>query len=135
MAVQSTKMGPGQLSFGTAGTLKEFGVSIKNAVLEPSASDGEVIKVLNGDEIVDEGEETWVLKGTVLQGYEADSLIAWCKTNSGTTLPFTFKPSSAKVLKAAGNVLIRSIAMGGDVNSRATSDFSFKATNVAITTA
>lgn len=134
MAVQSHKLGPGQLSLGAAGSLKEFGAAVTNTVLEPSASDGDVIKVLSGEELVDEGEETWILKGTLLQSYDNASLLKWCFDNSGTTLPFTFKPATSQLLKATGKVLVRAVAIGGDVNTRAKSDFSFKATEVTLST-
>ena len=66
MAVKSHKLGPGLLTFGSAGSAKEFGAAVTNAVLEPSASDGDTITVLSGDELTDDGEEAWVLKGSVL---------------------------------------------------------------------
>lgn len=134
MPVLSHKLGPGQLTLGAAGSAKEFGAAVTNTVLEPSASDGEVIKVLSGDELVDAGEETWILKGSLLQSYDADSLLAWCFTNSGETLAFSFTPANGQPLKATGKVLVRAVAIGGDVNARAKSDFSFKATEVAIST-
>ena len=135
MTVQSHKLGPGLLTFGTAGTAKEFGAAVTNTVLEPSASGGEVLKVLSGDELVDEGEETWVLKGSILQSYDAASLLKWCFDNSGTTLPFVFTPRADEDLSVTGDVLVRAVAVGGDINARAKSDFSFKATNVNMTTA
>lgn len=135
MPVSSHKLGPGNLSFGAAGSLKEFGVALTKAELTPEADDGETITVLSGDELIEEGEETWTLSGSVYQAYDATSLILWCNQNSGETMPFTFRPAAGQALKATGNVLIRSIKMGGDVKARNQSEFTFKATDVTIAAA
>ncbi|NHB85210.1 hypothetical protein G7085_12830 [Tessaracoccus sp. HDW20] len=132
MTISSHKLGPGQLSIGAIGSLKEFGVALTKGQLTPEADDGETITVLSGEELIEEGEETWTLEGSVFQSYDADSLILWCNENSGQTLPFTFKPATAQALEAAGKVLVRSIAIGGDVKARNQSDFKFKATDVVL---
>lgn len=132
MAVSSHKLGPGRLTIGEVGTETEFGTAIRSCILTPEAEDGDTLVVLSGDEVTDSGDETWTLEGTVLQSYDAKSLILWCNQNSGKTLPFTFIPSTEYGLNATGNVAIRSIALGGDVRERNTSDFSFKATSVVI---
>ena len=132
MPVVTHQLGPGQLTFGTAGTAKEFGAAVKSCRLTPEASDGETISVLSGDEFVDAGAETWTLEGTIFQSYDAQSLLLWANTNSGNTMPFTFIPATGQKVKAAGNVLIRSLSVGGDVKTRNTSDFKFKATSVVL---
>lgn len=134
MAISSHKLGPGTLSLGAVGSTKEFGVALTKATLTPEADDGDTIVVLSGDELIEEGEETWTLEGSVYQAYDADSLIVWCNTHSGETLPFTFRPSTDQPLKATGKVLVRSIAIGGDVKTRNQSEFTFKATDVALST-
>jgi len=133
MAVKSHQLGPGQLSIGAVGSTQEFGTAVRSATLTPEADDGDVITVLTGDELADAGDETWTLEGSVLQSYDKDSLILWCNQNTGKELDFTFIPRKGEALKATGKVLVRSIAMGGDVKTRNESDFEFKATNVKFT--
>lgn len=131
-AINAHKLGPGHLTFGEAGSAKEFGIALTAAEVVPDAKDAEVFEVLSGDEVVDEGEETWTLQGSVFQSYDADSLILWCNQNSGSNLPFTFVPVDGQALQAKGTALIRSIRLGGDVKVRNKSDFKFQATNVVI---
>lgn len=132
MAVKSNKLGPGRLTFGAVGSSSEWGTSISNARVVPEAGDGEVITVLSGDEIVDAEDETWKLEGTVYQAYDAESLLVWANTNTGTEQEFVFVPDDSNVLKVTGRALVRSLAIGGDVKARNTSDFSFKAVDVVI---
>lgn len=126
MAVESHKLGPGTLSLGETGSAREFGAACRNARVVPSASEGDTLVVLSGDETSDEGTETWTLEGTVLQAYDATTLLAWCAEHSGEDVPFTFKPNSDQVLEVTGTCKVRAVAVGGDVNTRATSDFNFK---------
>ena len=133
MSVSSHKLGPGTLSLGAAGSTKEFGAQLTKAALTPSSDDGETLYVLSGDELQDDGEETWTLDGSLLQSFAATSLLKWCFDNSGETVPFTFRPATAEALTCTGKVLVRELAVGGDVKKRNTSDFSFKATEVAMT--
>lgn len=135
MAVKTHKLGPGSLSLGAVADVREFGVALSSATLTPSASEGDTIAVLSGDEFIDDGEETWTLDGTLYQSYDEDSLIKWCFDNSGTTMPFTFVPSDEAALVATGSVLVRSIAMGGEVKTRNTSDFSFRVIDLELGTA
>lgn len=134
MAVASHKLGPGTLSLGAAGDAKEFGIALSSITLTPSATEGETLTVLSGDELLDDGEETWTLDGTVYQSYDAESIVKWCFDNSGTLIPFTFTPTSDQTLGATGKVMVRSIAIGGEVKTRNTSDFSWQALDVALTT-
>lgn len=126
MAVESHALGPGQLSIGEVGSLRQFGAAIKSATLTPSVEEGETIYVLSGEETTDEGKETWVLEGNVLQAYDLDSLIVWCAENTGEQLPFSYRARSDKPLTATGTLVVRSIAYGGEVKKRNESSFSFK---------
>lgn len=126
------RLGPGKLTFGATGSETEFGALVTNARAVPTANDGETINFLSGDEFIDSGDETWAIEGTLHQDYGPDSLALWAFENSGETVPFTFVPNNANALRVTGNVLVRSIQVGGDVKTRNTSDFSFPATNVDI---
>lgn len=126
MAVESHTLGPGQLTLGEVASEREFGTAIRNARVVPSATEGDTLVVLSGDETSDEGTETWTLEGTVLQSYDAQSLIKWCADNSGTDVPFTYVARNDEDLSVTGTVKVRAIAYGGDVKTRNTSDFNFK---------
>lgn len=132
MAVKSHRLGPGQLTFGDPGSPQEFGAALRNCRVVPTADDGDTIPVLSGDELFDVGEETWTLEGSILQSYDAESLLIWCNQNSGQEMTFTFKPINSEALEVTGTALIRSVQIGGDVKERNESDFSFRATDVEI---
>lgn len=126
MAIKSTKLGPGRLTFGETGTPTEFGSQITNARIEPSYDSEDPIPVLSGEELAGDETATYVLAGTFLQDYTGmSSLIVWCKENEGAVLPFTFVPSTDGGLQATGTVKIRAVTAGGDVKTRNTSDFEF----------
>lgn len=126
MAVSAQTLGPGQLTIGETGTLRQFGASVATCKLTPSVADGETIYVLDGSEAAEDDKETWTLEGTVYQTYDLQSLIKWCNDNAGEELPFTFRANNSETLTASGTTRVRSIAYGGDVKKKNTSDFAFK---------
>lgn len=126
MPIKSTKLGPGQLTFGETGSPTEFGSQITNARVEPSYDTEDPIPVLSGEELAGDETATYVLAGTFLQDYTSmTSLVVWCKENEGTDLPFTFIPSTAGGIQVKGTVKIRAVNVGGDVKTRNTADFEF----------
>lgn len=132
MAIKSNRLGPGTLVFGAPASPSEWGAQVTACTLTPRADEGDTITVLSGEELVDDGEETWTLEGTLLQSYDEESLLIWAHENSGTELEFEFTPVTGSALRCSGRALIRSVAVGGEVKTRNTSDFSFRATNVQI---
>lgn len=127
MAVKAHKLGPGLLTFGETGSPQEFGSQITNARIEPSVDEEDNIPVLSGEEVDGEETESWILAGSFLQDYSGiESTLVWCKTNSGTVLPFTFVPNAEEGLQIKGTVKVRAVQIGGDVKTKNTTDFEFK---------
>lgn len=124
MAASHT-LGPGTLTFGEHGSEQEFGGSVTTCTLTPEFDQGDNTPVLSGDTIAGELTETWTLGGEFLQSYDSESLLLWCKINSGKELPFVFKPRADQPLTASGIVTIRATPIGGDVKTRTTSGFEF----------
>lgn len=118
-------LGPGTLTLGETGSLRQFAAHTTAAALEPSYSDGDVLDLLDGSQEREGDEETWVLSGTVRQQLEADALEDWCLANAGKEVPFTFKPVNSVSKSYTGIARIRAIKIGGDVKTKNTSDFSF----------
>lgn len=119
-------LGPGLLTIGETGTLREFAGQCTAVSLEPSYSDGDVVPFLDGTEDREEDEETWTLSGTLQQQLIADALEDWCLENTGKTMPFTFTPVGDETDKHySGSVRVRAVTIGGDVKSKNTSDFEF----------
>lgn len=127
MAIKSSKLGPGLLTFGDTASPEEFGAQTTATAIEPEVDEGDDIDVLSGEVLSGDDEYTYNLTGTALQDYSGmTSWIVWCKENQGVELPFTFVPNNAEGLKVSGVVKIRAVKFGGDVKERNTSDFEFK---------
>lgn len=122
MATRASKLGPGRLTFGTAGSPTEFGSQVTKCTLEPS--DGDTVAVLDGGEVTD-GD--FKLTGEFYQDYASgmNSLIVWCKENAGKPMPFEFIPTTSEALGVKGQVTIAAVKFGGDIKKRNTTEFSF----------
>lgn len=118
-------LGPGTLTLGASGTLKEFSAHTTATSLEPSYSDGDAINLLDGSIEREQDEETWTLSGTIRQELTASALEDWCLTSAGTEMPFTFKPVNSVDKTYTGTVRVRAVTIGGSVKQKNTSDFEF----------
>ena len=126
MAVKKTKLGPGILTIGSAGSGKEFGGQVIKVSVEPDYSEGDVINVLSGDSDTTEGEFSGKLTAEFYQDYEKDSLIEFCWSNDGKAMPFEFMPSDSGVLTVKGEVRVRPVNIGGDVNKDNTTEIDWE---------
>lgn len=125
MPVKSDKLGPGTLTIGATGTAAQFAAQLTACSVEPSTDTEDPIPTLSGEEIEGDDTDTAELTGTVLQSYDADSLLLWAQDHRGDKLPFTFIPNNDSDLQVTGTVKIRRLRIGGDVKTRNTSDFTF----------
>lgn len=119
-------LGPGLLTLGEAGSLRQFAANTTATYLEPSYSDGDVVDFLDGSSDTEVDEETWTLQGTVRQDLTATGALEdWCLENAGQMVPFTFTPVADEGKSYTGQCKVRAIRIGGDVKAKNTSDFSF----------
>lgn len=128
MAIQSFKQGPGTLTFGVAGAQVASAQVTKCAVeADESVKTTDAIPVLSGEELPQQDDVSiaWKLTGSVIQDIQAAGLVAYTWDNAGAEVPFAFVPNTVEDREASGTVRIVPLALGGDVNQRNTSDFSF----------
>ncbi|MGO2091381.1 MAG: hypothetical protein ACTH34_05875 [Microbacterium gubbeenense] len=118
-------LGPGTLTLGATGDMRQFAAHTTATSLVPSYSDGDVLNLLDGSTETEVDEETWALKGTFRQQLETDAIEDWCLTNAGEEMTFTFTPVDSVSKSYTGTVKIRAVNIGGDVKTKNTSDFSF----------
>lgn len=118
-------LGPGTLTLGASGTLKEFAAHTTATALEPSYSDGDAIDMLDGSVEKEQDEETWTLTATIRQELTVDAIEDWCLENAGEEIPFTFKPNNSVTKTYSGTVRVRAVTIGGDVKAKNTSDLEF----------
>lgn len=126
MAVNTITMGPGSLTIGATTDLTNFTGQITSIRLVPSVDQGDSVMVLSGESVAGDRTESFTLEGTVFQDLGATtSTTEWLFTNRGETHVFEFIPSTAKGKKITGSLVVEAIEIGGDVNTKPTSDFSF----------
>jgi hypothetical protein len=122
---KASTLGPGSLKLGVTATAREFAAQLTNALLTPSVEADDDIPTLDGGIMPGLDTETWELSGTVLQDYELTSLEDWCFANKSLVVPFVFTPSNAGKRSYSGTCKVRPLAVGGEVKTRNTSDFTF----------
>lgn len=125
MTVKASRLGPGHLTLGAAGSLQEFGSQVTKMELAPEYDDGDIVTVLSGEELAEDDAESWKLSGEFYQEHSMTGLVAWCKANSGQVLPFTFIPEDDADFKVTGTCKVRAVKLGGEVKKRNTTEFEF----------
>lgn len=130
MAVVESKLKTGSLKLGTApGT--EYGCQETNVRITPEHNeDGDQQETLCGDVLTAVTTTTWTLNGTAIQDWDAagaQSIVQYSWAHDGETVPFVWKPN-AGATSFSGNVTIRALELGGDVNTRITTDFAWPMT-------
>jgi hypothetical protein len=122
MATVSQKLGPGLLEFILSGTTKTFSGQVTNCRIE--FPDSDAVSVLDGGELVD---DSYTLAGTLLQDYTITGYLNFFLTHRGAKASWKFVPNTAMEdgTVYSGECNLKALNIGGDVKSRATSDFSF----------
>jgi hypothetical protein len=125
MPIQSYTVGPGSLVFGDPGTPEEMAAQITKCSVVPSVDVGDDTPVLSGE--VDPGERTYtyVLSGEFLQDITETGISTWTYENAGVALPFIYVPNDAKARHISGTVIVDPTTIGGDVKTKAKSEFEF----------
>lgn len=132
MAVKSYKLGPGTLTLGAAPL--DVSGQVRSCRVNPSenVTTTEAVPVLTGEELPAEDEVTYTstLEVTLLQDLTAAGIVDYSWTNAGDEVPFSFVPSTVEGREVSGTVRVVPIAIGGDVRTRPTSDFTWTITDV-----
>lgn len=126
MAVNTITVGAGSLTIGATTALVNFSGQVTACRLVPSVDQGDNIAVLSGESVAGDRTESWTLEGTVLQDFgTASGTTEKLFTMRGQTHVFEFIPNTAKGKKITGSLVVEAIEIGGDVNTKPTSDFTF----------
>lgn len=125
MAVNSYTVGPGSLIFGEVGSPEEMAAQITKASVVPSVETEDDTPVLSGE--VDPGERTYtyVLSGEFLQDIKATGISVYTYDHAGEELPFIYVPNNDEARSISGTVIIDPTTVGGDVKTKAKSEFEF----------
>ena len=130
--ITESRVRKGSLTFGgegggTAGTGTVFACQATSVKVTPSYDDdGDAVETLCGDTIPQGKKEKWTLNGTSIQDFDdPEGFLAYCYENSLTTVAFEWTPNDVTALTWSGEVVIRALEEGGDVNARLTTDWEF----------
>jgi hypothetical protein len=124
MPVKAYKVGPGELTFGTAGTLVDFTAQVTEAAVDWSEDVEDDVPTLDGGQLDGEATYTASLSGTFVQDLTAGTgVVPWSWTNKGARVPFSYTPNNDEDAAFTGVVRVAPLKAGGAVKSKPTSDF------------
>ena len=130
--ITESRVRKGTLTFGASGGGTDpdgtaFACQASSIKVTPSYDDdGDAVETLCGDEIPAGKKETWTLNGTSIQDFDDPTgFLSYCFDNSLQTVAFEWAPNVEGAPTWAGNVVIKALEEGGDVNARLTTDWEF----------
>ena len=130
--ITESRVRKGTLTFGgsgggTAPDGTAFACQASSIKVTPSYNDdGDAVETLCGDEIPAGKKVSWTLNGTSIQDFDdPEGFLAYCFTNSLVSVAFEWAPNIEGAPTWSGEVVIRALEEGGDVNARLTTDWEF----------
>lgn len=119
---------------GTPGTA--FACQASTIKCTPSYDDdGDAVETLCGDKIPAGKKESWTLNGTSIQDFDdPDGFLAYCYDHSLESVAFEWQPNVVGAPTITGTVVIRALELGGDVNTRLTTDWEWDISGRALLT-
>lgn len=129
MPITESKVKAGVLTLGVApGT--DFSCQPTNIRITPAVeSTGDPVETLCGETLAGSNKTNWVLQGTSIQDFtDPAGFQIYLFENDNTEVPFTWQPNGLTGPGWSGNCTLHAVEIGGDVNVRITTDFSFEIT-------
>lgn len=130
MPIVQSRVKQGVLTFGAGPTPPpvDFSCQPTNIRLTPTTNAEDPVETLCGDTAAGTGSTTWALTGTAIQDFDDPAgFLMYAFDNNGDIVPFSWQPN-ADSGTWEGECTIQALEIGGDVNTRITTDFSFPLT-------
>jgi len=125
MPITSSRVKEGSLKLGPIATAVDFSCQPSNIRLTPTTETEDPLETLCGDIATGSGTTSWVLQGTAISDFDdPDGFVLYCFENDGDQVEFTWQPN-AGAATWSGEMFVQAVEIGGDVNTRLTTDFSF----------
>lgn len=120
MPIKESKLKAGTLTLGGV----EFAVQMTNVRVTPTHDeDGDPIETLSGDSLAADTVRGNQLNLTAIQDWEdVAGFVNYTWENDLDTVAFSWAPRGATGPTYSGNVEVRAVEVGGDVNKRLTTD-------------
>lgn len=122
---KATKLGPGLLTIGEAGTLQDISCRLSATKIEWDKEKEDDTPVLCGQTIAGSTTYTSKLTGTLAQDLDnKQGIVNYSWAHKGESVPFVFVPNNAAGQQATGTLIIDPLDIGGDeVKKNMMSDF------------
>jgi hypothetical protein len=133
MPITESKLKTGKLTLGGTGEPVvggvDFACQATNVRIVPTFNDeSDAVETLCGDKLAAFTTTDWALQGTSIQDFDdPEGFIKYTWDNNLTEVPFSWQPNEGATV-FAGTVQVRALEVGGDVNSRITTDFDWPIT-------
>lgn len=120
MPITESRNKNGVLTLGA----ESFETQTTNVTITPSYEDvGDPVETLAGDELTAEKQRTDSLKITAIQDFtDPDGFVNYTWDNDLTQVAFEWQPSGATGPTISGTVEVLACEIGGDVNTRLTTE-------------
>lgn len=122
MAVTESKLKSGTFTIGAASPGPQLIVATQAAnvrIIPNTSEDGDPLELLSGDVLAADATTEWQLAAGLIQDFtDPAGVIAYSWDHAGETVPFVWAPAGALGPSYAGNVVVRPLEVGGDVNKR-----------------
>lgn len=123
MPVTDSRLGPGTLTFSGP---HDFSAQVASCSLTPTVNETDGTPTLGTPDPASEVTFDWALTGTAISDWgNANGFVNHCMDNAGTSVTFTFTPSTADGIDYTGTCQIRPMEIGGDVASQSVVSFEF----------
>ena len=121
------KLGPGELTIGSVGSVQQVACLVNSITLEPNVSQDDPVTKLCGRKRAGDVEITWALSGNVdIDIASQTGLFHLALTAAGSLQPYEFKPA-ADGPTFTGSLTLTPFAIGGgDMGKVMTSDFEWQ---------
>ena len=126
MAVNEARLKTGKLTLGGAAGVggTEFACQQTNVRVSPSHDEtGDEVETLCGDKLAPDVKTSWSLAGTSIQDFDSpDGFVQYSVENNLEVVEYSWQPNTS-TFEVTGTVQVRAVEIGGDVNTRLTTDF------------
>ena len=129
-APKTYSLGPGSLTFGAAGSEKEYAQQVLECEITFGVDSTDDTDVLSGDVVAGEDTFTAALKFEAYQDLTATGINTWSLDHRGETMPFVFVPATVEGREVVGVVKIRPLNIGGKMKEKATASVEFPCVGV-----
>ena len=126
MPIVQSKLKTGTLTLGaTPGT--DFACQATSVKLTPSyEDDGDNVETLCGEALSPGKKESWTINGTSIQDFDDPmGFVQYCFDNATQIVDFSWCPATGVSPTYSGKCTIVAVEIGGDVNTRITTDWEF----------